>query len=111
MRISPYSAVERHILLRPFRPVPLGIKVVHNIECLINAAVVDIDIGNEVGANLHSNMPVQNVQNTFILPTVEPLFAASLSAVPLQLFAYYVALAKQLDIDKPRNLAKSVTVE
>lgn len=53
----------------------------------------------------------QNVQNTFILPTVEPLFAASLSAVPLQLFAYYVALAKQLDIDKPRNLAKSVTVE
>ena len=40
-----------------------------------------------------------------------PLFAASLNVIPLQLFGYYVAVAKGCDIDKPRNLAKSVTVE
>ena len=46
-----------------------------------------------------------------LLPEITPLFSASLSAIPLQLFAYYVSLAKELDVDKPRNLAKSVTVE
>jgi glucosamine--fructose-6-phosphate aminotransferase (isomerizing) len=45
------------------------------------------------------------------LPIVHELFSPSLSAVALQLFAYYVAANKGLDIDKPRNLAKSVTVE
>ncbi len=38
-------------------------------------------------------------------------FATSLSVIPLQLLAYYVSCAKGLDVDKPRNLAKSVTVE
>lgn len=40
-----------------------------------------------------------------------PLFAGSLSIIPLQLFGYYVVVAKGCDVDKPRNLAKSVTVE
>ena len=40
-----------------------------------------------------------------------PCFAASLAVVPLQLMGYYVSVAKGLDVDKPRNLAKSVTVE
>ncbi len=47
----------------------------------------------------------------FLLPPVEELFAASLSVLPLQLFAYYVGVERGLDTDKPRNLAKSVTVE
>ncbi|MCL2062288.1 MAG: glutamine--fructose-6-phosphate transaminase (isomerizing) [Firmicutes bacterium] len=45
------------------------------------------------------------------LPPIEELFAPSLSVIVLQLFAYYIAANKGLDIDKPRNLAKSVTVE
>ena len=45
------------------------------------------------------------------LPTVDPVVAPILYAVPLQLLAYYTALAKGTDIDQPRNLAKSVTVE
>ncbi len=45
------------------------------------------------------------------LPKADPLLAPSLAVIPLQLFAYYVALLKGCDIDKPRNLAKSVTVE
>lgn len=45
------------------------------------------------------------------VPKVDEHFAASLAVVPLQLLGYYVSVAKGLDVDKPRNLAKSVTVE
>ena len=45
------------------------------------------------------------------VPRTEQLFAASLAIIPLQLLAYYVSIARGLDVDKPRNLAKSVTVE
>ncbi|MBR1771355.1 MAG: glutamine--fructose-6-phosphate transaminase (isomerizing) [Lachnospiraceae bacterium] len=48
---------------------------------------------------------------TMYVPKTDPYFAASLAVIPLQLLAYYVAVAKGLDVDKPRNLAKSVTVE
>jgi glutamine---fructose-6-phosphate transaminase (isomerizing) len=44
------------------------------------------------------------------LPETDPLFTPLLTVIPLQLLSYYVALAKKCDIDKPRNLAKSVTV-
>ncbi|MSR63271.1 MAG: glutamine--fructose-6-phosphate transaminase (isomerizing) [Planctomycetes bacterium] len=46
-----------------------------------------------------------------VVPSVSPWLSPLLNVVPLQLFAYYVALARGCDIDKPRNLAKSVTVE
>ena len=45
------------------------------------------------------------------VPRCEPLFTAVPAIVPMQLFAYYVAKANGCDIDKPKNLAKSVTVE
>ena len=45
------------------------------------------------------------------VPEVHPILQPSLGVVPLQLFSYYVALQRGCDIDKPRNLAKSVTVE
>lgn len=45
------------------------------------------------------------------IPQTNPYFADSLAIVPLQLFAYYVSVGKGCDVDKPRNLAKSVTVE
>ena len=45
------------------------------------------------------------------LPESNPYFANSLAIIPLQLFAYYVAVGRGCDVDKPRNLAKSVTVE
>lgn len=45
------------------------------------------------------------------IPHTDPCFSPSLSVIPLQLFGYYVSVAKGLDVDKPRNLAKSVTVE
>jgi len=45
------------------------------------------------------------------VPKTNRFFANSLAIIPLQLFAYYVSLGRGLDVDKPRNLAKSVTVE
>ena len=45
------------------------------------------------------------------IPETNPYFANSLAIIPLQLFGYYVAVGKGCDVDKPRNLAKSVTVE
>ena len=45
------------------------------------------------------------------VPAIENLFAGSLSVIPLQLLSYYVSVGKGFDVDKPRNLAKSVTVE
>jgi glucosamine--fructose-6-phosphate aminotransferase (isomerizing) len=48
---------------------------------------------------------------TIILPTVDPVVAPILYMVPMQLLAYHTAVAKGTDVDQPRNLAKSVTVE
>ncbi len=45
------------------------------------------------------------------VPRIHPLFQPSLNVIPLQAFSYYTALARGCDVDKPRNLAKSVTVE
>ena len=51
------------------------------------------------------------VDNVFLVPDTHPMLLPSLDVIPMQLFAYYVALMRGCDIDKPRNLAKSVTVE
>ena len=49
--------------------------------------------------------------DSMIVPEADELMAPMLSVIPLQLFAYYIGVAKGCDVDKPRNLAKSVTVE
>ena len=53
----------------------------------------------------------KTADSTIVVPDTHPVLQPSLGVVPLQLFAYYVALQRGCDIDKPRNLAKSVTVE
>ena len=53
----------------------------------------------------------KTADSTVVIPETHPILQPSLGVVPLQLFAYYVALQRGCDIDKPRNLAKSVTVE
>ena len=55
---------------------------------------------------------VKNISDwSFEIPDTEECFAPLLSTIPLQLLAYHVAIAKGRDVDQPRNLAKSVTVE
>ncbi|MBR2366144.1 MAG: SIS domain-containing protein [Oscillospiraceae bacterium] len=53
----------------------------------------------------------KNADGLIVVPDTMEMFLPSLGVLPLQLFAYYVALERGCDIDKPRNLAKSVTVE
>ena len=58
------------------------------------------------------NTEVEKVADYVVyLPETKPIFANSLAIIPLQLFGYYVSIGRGLDVDKPRNLAKSVTVE
>ena len=53
----------------------------------------------------------KTVPSVITVPVTHPMLQPSLTIIPLQAFAYYVALLRDCDVDKPRNLAKSVTVE
>ena len=58
------------------------------------------------------NYKVEDTVNfALYIPETEECFTPSLVVIPLQLLEYYVSVSKGLDVDKPRNLAKSVTVE
>ena len=64
-------------------------------------------ITDEAGAERLSDLVTELV----VLPTVDPVVAPLLYAVPVQLLAYHTAVLKGTDVHQPRNLAKSVTVE
>ena len=65
-----------------------------------------------MGLTTYGNYGMEDLADfTVYIPQTDPHFAGSLSVVPLQLLGYYVSVAKGFDVDKPRNLAKSVTVE
>ena len=64
------------------------------------------------GLTSYGQYAIEDMVNfTVYVPRTDPMFATSLAVIPLQLLAYYISCAKGLDVDKPRNLAKSVTVE
>ena len=81
-------------------------KTVSNmVECKSRGAYI-------MGLTSYGNYSVEDTADfTAYVPKTDPLFATSLAVVPLQLLGYYISVAKGLDVDKPRNLAKSVTVE
>ncbi len=65
-----------------------------------------------MGLTFYGNYELEDTVDFVVyVPRTDPLFATSLAIIPLQLLGYYVSVAKGLDVDKPRNLAKSVTVE
>ena len=67
---------------------------------------------NLVGVTTYGNYAMEDTADFVIfVPKIDPLLAGSLSVIPLQLMSYYVSVGKGFDVDKPRNLAKSVTVE
>ena len=81
-------------------------KVVSNIKEVKARGAYVISLPKE-GLEVNSS-----VADYFLtIPETDDIFAPILSVVPLQLFAYYVAVLKGCDVDQPRNLAKSVTVE
>ncbi|MBQ1316508.1 MAG: glutamine--fructose-6-phosphate transaminase (isomerizing) [Lachnospiraceae bacterium] len=68
--------------------------------------------GYLMGLTTYGNYSIEDTADfTVYIPKIDPHFTASLAVLPLQILAYYVSVAKGLDVDKPRNLAKSVTVE
>lgn len=65
-----------------------------------------------MGLTSYGNYNIEDtVDFTAYIPRIDEHFTTSLAIIPLQLMGYYVSVAKGLDVDKPRNLAKSVTVE
>lgn len=65
-----------------------------------------------LGVTNYGNYSIENIADMVIyIPKTTKYFTPGLAIIPLQLLAYYVSVAKGLDVDKPRNLAKSVTVE
>ena len=92
------------------------------ISVLTQDALIEKTVSNmvEVKSRGARVMAVTTAGNYFLedtaefvcyVPKIDPLFAGSLSVIPLQLLSYYITISKGLDVDKPRNLAKSVTVE
>ena len=68
--------------------------------------------GYLMGLTVYGNYNIEDTADfTVYTPKTDTHFATSVAIIPLQLFAYYVSVSRGLDVDKPRNLAKSVTVE
>lgn len=81
-------------------------------KTLSNMAEVKSRGGYLVAVTKYGDFSVENIADVIIyVPTVNCHFMASLTVIPLQLLSYYVSVSRGLDVDKPRNLAKSVTVE
>ncbi|OAB39811.1 glutamine--fructose-6-phosphate transaminase (isomerizing) [Paenibacillus glacialis] len=87
-------------------------------ESVYEKTVSNIKEVNARGADImaityedHVSTLLKSVDQVFAIPKTLPLLTPALSVVPLQLLAYYASLARGNDVDKPRNLAKSVTVE
>ena len=109
------SLVEENTLVVALSNCPsLYGKIMSNAEQVISRGAKVLLIGNcpEAASEYVKNGNHEDNKIFYIgLPDVPELISPSLSVVVLQLFSYYVAANKGLDIDKPRNLAKSVTVE
>lgn len=79
-------------------------KTISNLEEVITRGANVMIVTNQELPNINSKLNIE-------VPKCNPMLSPILSVIPLQLFSYYIAKNKGLDVDKPRNLAKSVTVE
>ena len=79
-------------------------KTISNIQEVITRGAHTLVITNK-------SLPTNNIDKVILIPDTYTLLSPILSIIPLQLLAYYISKEKGLDVDKPRNLAKSVTVE
>ena len=107
MKHGPISLNEKNMLVVGVLTQPvLYEKMVSNlVEAKSRGAYI-------MGLTTYGNYSIEDTANfTVYVPKTDLHFATSLSVVPLQLLAYYDSCAKGLDVEKPRNLDKSVTVE
>ncbi len=108
LKHGPIALVDKSVPVIVFTPTdPLFDKTVSNMQEVMARAGQVLLVTDKAGAARAS----EDTWETLIMPTCDPLFAPIVYAVPAQLIAYHTALAKGTDVDQPRNLAKSVTVE
>lgn len=108
LKHGPISLIEDNTLV-------IALASVHELFDKMMANVKEVKARGARVLGLTSEDMEQEIRKTvdecLTVPQTYPLFQPSLNIVPLQCFAYYMALARGCDVDKPRNLAKSVTVE
>ena len=112
-----YAAGElKHGTISLIEPGTLVVSIATQSELyekmISNMAEVRSRGGYLMGLTSFGHYSMEDTANfTVYIPCTDEHFMASLAVVPLQLLGYYVSVARGLDVDKPRNLAKSVTVE
>ena len=108
LKHGPISLIEEGMLVVALATVePLFDKTMANIK-EVKARGADVLC---VTMESYQEQAAQIADSTMTVPAIHPMLQPSLNILPLQLFSYYMALARGCDVDKPRNLAKSVTVE
>jgi glucosamine--fructose-6-phosphate aminotransferase (isomerizing) len=108
MKHGPIALIDRNVPVIAIVPSgPLFEKTASNLQEANARGGQVIVFSDAEGAEKLKNIATE----TIILPKVDPFVAPILHAIPVQLLAYHVAVLKGTDVDQPRNLAKSVTVE
>ena len=108
LKHGPIALVDKHVPVIVMAPTdPLFDKTISNMQEVMARGGKVLLITDAEGAKVAGD----GVWKTIILPSVDPFLAPILYAIPAQLLAYHTAIAKGTDVDQPRNLAKSVTVE
>jgi glucosamine--fructose-6-phosphate aminotransferase (isomerizing) len=108
LKHGPIALIDEHVPVIVIAPSgPRFEKTVSNMQEVMARGGRVVLISDAEGIASHG----QGSMAAITLPTVDPFITPLVSAIPVQLLAYHVALAKGTDVDQPRNLAKSVTVE
>ena len=108
MKHGPIALIDEHVPVVVLAPSdPLFEKTASNVQEVAARGGKVILVTDRAGANALGDQAAE----TLILPDCDPLIAPILYAAPIQLLAYHAAVLKGTDVDQPRNLAKSVTVE
>jgi glucosamine--fructose-6-phosphate aminotransferase (isomerizing) len=108
MKHGPIALIDRHVPVIAIAPSgPLFEKTASNLQEAAARGGQLIVFSDAEGCAKLAGIAVETV----VLPNVDPFVAPILYAIPVQLLAYHVAVLKGTDVDQPRNLAKSVTVE
>jgi glucosamine--fructose-6-phosphate aminotransferase (isomerizing) len=108
MKHGPIALIDKNVPVIAIVPSgPLFEKTASNLQEAAARGGQVIVFSDEAGAKKLRGIATE----TIVLPAVDPFVAPILYAIPVQLLAYHVAVLKGTDVDQPRNLAKSVTVE
>jgi glutamine---fructose-6-phosphate transaminase (isomerizing) len=108
MKHGPIALIDRSVPVIAVAPSgPLFEKTASNLQEAAARGGQIVVFSDAVGAAKLEGIAAETV----VMPAIDPFVSPILYAIPLQLLAYHVAVLKGTDVDQPRNLAKSVTVE